>query len=98
MKQLLPRLVVFCGLCFLFLVLADPRSRACICKPMTKPDCNTDCINALNYCAQHPTGFVANAYFSEHCATPDFQNANSCDQQFCNYCQQVAGSGCGGGD
>jgi hypothetical protein len=96
-KHLLLRLVVLCGMCFLFLALADPRARSCTCQPKTKPDCNTDCINALNYCVQNPNGHVANAYFSENCAQQLFHSVSACDALYCNYCQQVGPPGCGGG-
>jgi hypothetical protein len=88
-KQLLVRLVVLCGMCFLFLAMTGPRSRACVLNCahyLINNACNTACINALNYCVQNPNGRVANAYFDENCNQQLFHSANACDADYCATC------------
>jgi hypothetical protein len=88
-KQLLVRLVVFCGLCFLFLALTTPRAAAGFCGCIqwsTNGSCNSACIAAINYCQHNPNGVVANNWFTESCAHQTIHSANQCDIDYCNTC------------
>lgn len=102
MKPLLIRLAVICGMCFLFLALTDPRAAGGFCTCIqwnTNGSCNSQCIAALNYCAQNPNGVVANAWFSESCKQQQFHSANQCDIDYCNSCVKFgSGLSCNLGD